>query len=378
MEDREFREELLEAALNNPSNSDLYTVSLARFVEAFATQVTPPGFPHHFWVAGGALAVENALKTAFDWKARKLGRTSLEDSVDDLAILHFKDAFHGRSGYTMSLTNTDLKKVGLFPKFAWPRVSNPKIEFALDGSIANDVVAAERAAQAEIEACFARYGEKIAAIIIEPMQGEGGDNHFRPEFLALLRRFADEREALLIFDEVQTGFFGSGAPWLWQKKGVAPDIVCFSKKTQVAGFYANRRVEEVADNVFAMPSRINSTWGGSLTDMVRCRRFIEIILAENLCEQVGRMGQLLVAGLRELARDKGGITNVRGEGSLVAFTLESPAVRNQMLRDLAERRMLALPSGKQAIRCRLPFVVEEAEIARALELIADCVPARVG
>jgi len=213
--------------------------------------------------------------------------------------------------------------------------------------------------------------------VIEPMQGEGGDNHFRSEFLAVLRRFADEREALLVFDEVQTGFFGSGKPWLWQHLGVAPDVVAFGKKSQVCGIYASKRVDEVADNVFAVPSRINSTWGGNLADMVRSQRFIEIILAEDLASKVARQGARFVAGLRALGRERGTITNVRGIGSLAAFTLESPEVRKATLEALRARKVLALASGERAIRFRMPFVVTDAEIDTALERIADGLPARV-
>jgi L-lysine 6-transaminase len=119
--EREFEAELLRAARTKLANSDLYSREMAEFVEAFATRVTPAGFAHHFWVAGGALAVENALKTAFDWKARKLGRTKMSDEANDLVVLHFRQAFHGRSGYTMSLTNTVADKTGLFPKFDWDR-----------------------------------------------------------------------------------------------------------------------------------------------------------------------------------------------------------------------------------------------------------------
>jgi L-lysine 6-transaminase len=348
----------------------------AEFVETFATQVTPAGFPHHFWVSGGALAVENALKTAFDWKARKIGIERLGDDGASLAVLHFKSAFHGRSGYTLSLTNTVPAKTALFPKFPWPRVHNPAIEFDLEGGIGNDVPAEEERAGREIEAAFEKHKDRIAAIIIEPMQGEGGDNHFRPEFLARLRKVADEKEALLVFDEVQTGFFGSGKPWMWQHHGVAPDVVAFGKKTQVCGIYASPRVDEVEDNVFRVPSRINSTWGGNLADMVRCRKFIEIIRGEKLAENVSRQGERFVQGLRGLARERGGITNVRGIGSLVAFTLESPEARKRMLDTLRSKRLLALASGERAIRFRMPFVVSAAEIDAALERVVDALPAR--
>jgi L-lysine 6-transaminase len=370
LEDAEFQAELLRAATTKVANSDIYTAEMARFVDAFGSRVTPPGFPHHFWVSGGALAVENALKTAFDWKARKLGRTSFEEPVEDLVVLHFRQAFHGRSGYTLSLTNTLPDKIGLFPKFDWPRVFNPAIEFDLAGAISNDIEAAEAKAIAEIEAAFEQHGDKIAGIIIEPMQGEGGDNHFRTEFLQALRRFADEREALLIYDEVQTGFFGSGRPWLWQHHDVAPDIVAFGKKTQVCGIYVSDRIDAVPDNVFARSSRINSTWGGNLTDMVRARRFIEIIEAEDLGNHIAAMGDRLVGGLRTMAAETGAFTNVRGVGSLVAVTLETGDARGALLGRLFEREVLALPSGETSVRFRLPFVIQAAEIDELLSRLA--------
>ncbi len=377
MHDSKFEAELLRAAGTKVANSDIYTREMAEFVQAFATRVTPPGFPHHFWVSGGALAVENALKTAFDWKARKLGRTSFTDDTNDIVILHFKQAFHGRSGYTMSLTNTVPDKIGLFPKFDWPRVHNPAIEFDNEGGIANDIEASERRACEEIEAAFAKHDGKIAAIVLEPMQGEGGDNHFRTEFLQKLRDYADEREALLVFDEVQTGFFGSGKPWLWQHHNVAPDIVCCGKKTQICGIYASKRIDEVENNVFAMSSRINSTWGGNLVDMVRSRRFIEIIEAENLAENITQRGVQLVTGLRALAAENNGVSNVRGLGSLCAFTLESAAAQKAMLGDLFDREVMALASGTSSIRFRLPLIISAAEVDEMLNRVSACVAAGV-
>ena len=369
LEDPDFQQELLRAATTKVANSDIYTTEMARFVDAFGSKVTPDGFPHNFWVSGGALAVENALKVAFDWKARKLGRTSFTDDVNDLVILHFHQAFHGRSGYTLSLTNTRPDKIGLFPKFDWPRVHNPAIEFDLDGGIANDIEAEEARAMAEIQSAFEQHGDKIAAILIEPMQGEGGDNYFRGEFLAKLRAIADEREALLIFDEVQTGFFSTGTPWMWQQYGVAPDVVAFGKKTQVCGIYASERVDEVADNVFVMSSRINSTWGGNLVDMVRARRFIEIVEKHDLGSHIAAMGDRLVAGLRTLSRDTGAFTNVRGKGSLVAITMPSGDVRGAALGRMFDKGLLALPSGPTAIRFRLPFVIQAEEIDEILNRV---------
>lgn len=366
--DPEFSARLARVARHKPSNSDLYTEPFASFVDTFATRVTPAGFEHHFWVSGGALAVENALKVAFDWKARKVGVERTNDGAT-LAVLHFRQAFHGRSGYTLSVTNTVPDKVALFPKFPWPRVHNPACRFDLDGALENDIEAEEARAVAEIEAAFDVPGRHIAAILIETIQGEGGDNYFRKEFLQRLRRFADEREALLVFDEVQAGFFSTGKPWAFEHFDVRPDVVAFGKKTQVCGLFAGPRVDEVHDNVFRVPSRINSTWGGDLTDMVRSQRMIEIILADGLAENATVTGRRMVTGLRVLARAHRSMTNVRGLGTWVAFTLPSAAERAALLRALLEERVIALASGTASIRFRLSLAIRPADIDEALARI---------
>ena len=375
MADPQFRHELMTAALTKISNADLYSCQMATFVEAFATRVTPEGFPHHFWISGGALAVENALKTAFDWKARKLGRTNFTDDVNDLVILHFRHAFHGRSGYTLSITNTLPSKVGLFPKFPWPRVHSPAIEFALDGSIANDIEGEERHARTQLDEAFKQHKNKVAAIIIEPMQGEGGDRHFRPEFFQLLRDYADREESLLIFDEVQTGFFGTGKAWHWQNLGVRPDIVAFGKKAQICGIYASKRIDEVEGHVFSRGDRINSTWGGALTDMVRSRRILEIIEQDGLAANAAAIGERTIAGLRSIARDTGALRNVRGIGTLVAFSAGSPDSREKILTAMYDRKLLALRSGEDSIRFRLPLVMTEQDTNELLERTAAAVSA---
>jgi L-lysine 6-transaminase len=279
-EDDEFMQTLTRAAIANPANSDIYSREYAAFVDLFAELAVPAPHCHLFFVAGGALAVENALKTAFDWKVRKnraLGRGDLGGK-----ILHFQEAFHGRSGYTMSLTNTDPVKTDLYPKFDWPRVINPKLRFPVDSAELARVARVEQQAVQQIEEAFARHPHDIAAIIIEPIQGEGGDNHFRREFFGELRRLCDKHDSLLIVDEVQTGCGITGRMWAHEHFGVNADIVVFGKKMQVCGMMVGPRIDEVADNVFKMPSRINSTWGGNLVDMVRAEKYLQIISQEKL------------------------------------------------------------------------------------------------
>ncbi len=361
MVDADTRERLVGAALNKLANSDIYTTEMATFVETFA-RTLPEELSHHlFFIEGGSLAVENALKAAFDWKVRKNLAAGKGDK--GYMILHFKEAFHGRSGYSLSLTNTDPRKIENFPKFPWPRVSNPKLSFPVTDVVIEQVKGAERQTVAEIEQALRDNPDQIAALIIEPIQGEGGDNHFRPEFLHELRRLADEHEFLLIFDEVQTGFGTTGKWWAFEHFGVVPDIISFGKKTQVCGIAASRRLDEV-DSVFKVSSRINSTWGGNLVDMVRCTRIIEIIEEDNLLDNVTRVGERLLDNLHRLETAfPGQVTSARGRGMFVAFDLPDGETRKAALAALNEANVLGLSSGSRAIRFRpaLNLTADEAD-----------------
>lgn len=362
MEDPGFRAALVRAALSNPANSDIYSREYASFVKTFRAHAAPAEFPHLFFVAGGAVAVENAMKAAFDWKA-KLNRSRGIDGGGD-KILHFRDAFHGRTGYALSVTNTDPMKTAEFPKFAWPRITSPAIGFPPDEAA---VQAAEESAVLEIEQAFARDPSGIAAILIEPIQGEGGDKHFRPEFLRRLRECADRFDALLIFDEVQTGFGTTGSMWAFQQMGVTPDIVAFGKKSQVCGIMSTARIDEVEDNVFHVSSRINSTWGGNLVDMVRCTRYLEIIVEEGLVENASKVGAVFLEGLRALECDFDEVTNARGRGFMLAFDLPDRETRDRVRLQCWEAGLACLPCGSRSIRFRPPLIFSESDVERALD-----------
>lgn len=366
MRDPDFREKLGEIASINPSNSEVYTVEMADFVRTFSRLAAPADMPHYFFVAGGAPAVENALKVAFDWKVRKNFANGYTTERGH-KVLHFKEAFHGRLGYSVSLTNTaDPRKYMYFPKHDWPRVLNPKVRFPLTPENLAAVEQAEREAVAEMEAAFREHKDDIAAIILEPIQAEGGDNHFRPEFFAELRRLADENEALLIFDEIQTGVGLSGTFWCYQQTGVQPDIIVFGKKLQVCGLIVGKRVDEVERNVFVEPSRINSTWGGNLIDMVRGTRYLEVIEQENLVENAGRQGQYLMQELAALQAKGAKIDNLRGKGLIIAFDLPDKATRDGLIHAAFEREMLLLPAGTHSIRLRPHLDVSHEVVNEAL------------
>src|SRR5207249_2191246 len=175
-----------------------------------------------------------------------------------------------------------------------------------------------RIAEKQIRDVIARKGPDIAAIIIEPIQGEGGDNHFRMEWFKTLRTICDENDILLIFDEVQTGMGLTGKGWCCEHFGVMPDLLSFGKKAQVCGIMAGPRLDEVKDNVFRLPSRINSTWGGNFTDYVRSTHFLRIIEEEKLVENARLKGELFKRGLEKLrAQFPTLISAVRGRGLLL-------------------------------------------------------------
>jgi L-lysine 6-transaminase len=364
--DEAFRAELAAAAVNKPSNSDVYSVPMARFVDAFARVLGDPALPHLFFVDGGALAVENALKVAFDWKSR-LNESRGIDAELGTKVLHLRGAFHGRSGYTLSLTNTDPNKVARFPKFDWPRIDAPVLQSGLTDE-AMDALEAESLRQAR--AAFEAHPNDIACFLAEPIQGEGGDRHFRPRFFAAMRELCDEFDALLIFDEVQTGCGMTGTAWAYQQLGVMPDVVAFGKKTQVCGVMAGGRVNEVDDNVFAVSSRINSTWGGNLTDMVRSRRILETIEADGLFANASKAGRYLLDRLEELAAEfPGRVLDPRGRGLMCAFSMPKAASRDDLVSRLWDRKVIMLASGPDSVRFRPALTVSGDEIDAAVDAV---------
>ena len=363
------------AAINKRTNSDVYSLELAEFMETFKRVAQPSYLPHTFFIEGGTLAVENALKVAFDWKRRK--NLAKGSSAKGEKVIHFKESFHGRSGYTMSLTDSpDKRKTMYFPKFDWPRVTNPKITFPLEKNL-DQVVALENQAFTEIKDAISSNPDNIASIIIEPIQGEGGDNHFRCEFFQELRNIANENDIMLIYDEVQTGIGVTGRMWAHQHfsahgcsdcccgedSSAKPDIIAFGKKTQVCGIAVSNRVEEVENHVFAESSRLNSTWGGNLVDMVRLTIYLELIEKENLVEKAEKTGNYLLNRLYALQEQYPNlVSNARGRGLYCAFDLPSGDKRDKLAELLLEEGSILLGSGHQSIRFRPHLNVKTEDI----------------
>jgi L-lysine 6-transaminase len=373
--DEVFKKNLLDAAMANPSNSDVYTQQYAEFVKTFSEIGIPSYLPHAFFIAGGGLAVENALKVAMDWKVQKNFAKGYTEEKGT-KVLHFERAFHGRTGYTLSLTNTSEDKTKWFAKFDWPRVKVPVIRFPLTGDNLSTAINTETASINQIKQAFIDYKDDICAIIVEPIQAEGGDNHLREEFLIQLKAIADENEAFLIYDEVQTGVGLTGKFWCHQhySESARPDILVFGKKMQVCGILVGTKVDEVEKNVFNVSSRINSTWGGNLVDMVRSTQILRIVQEDRLCEQAAEVGGYLREQLAALAARHDKMSNVRGKGLLCAFDLSTTEMRNTFINKGMENRVMFLGCGAQTIRFRPALCMEKKHIDEGIEIMEKLLP----
>ncbi len=356
-------------AVNKPAMSDIYTKDYADLIDTFERVAMPKELQYLFFISGGTLAVENALKTAFDWKTRLNISKGIEKEASD--VIHFKQAFHGRSGYTLSLTNTkDPRKYEYFPKFDWPRIENPKRIYPVTEENLCKVVEAEKRAIEQIENVLETRKNKVACIIIEPIQGEGGDNYFRKEFFQKLREICDREEILLIFDEVQTGIGMTGKMWAFQHYDVIPDVVSFGKKTQVCGILANKeKLDQIPNNVFKESSRINSTFGGNYIDMLRFKLILEVIEQEKLVENAAEKGKYILSKLNEIAKETKKIHSVRGLGLFIAFDFSSDLDRSAFIKTCFENHMIILPCGENSVRMRPHLNISEEDTNKAIEII---------
>ena len=374
------KERLMSSAINKPTNSDVYSVEMAEFVSTMGRVAQPDYLPYAFYIEGGGLAVENALKTAFDWKVRK--NLSAGKGEKGSKIIHFKECFHGRTGYTMSLTDSpDPRKTLYFPQFDWPRIDNPKINFPLDQNL-DLVIEREKHAINQIKDAITNNPDEIAGLIIEPIQGEGGDNHFRCEFFQTLRNLADENEFLLIYDEVQTGVGVTGNMWAHQSfspnccncdcknSNTKPDIIAFGKKTQVCGIFGGKRLDEVDNNVFHESSRLNSTWGGSLVDMVRFTIYLEIIENEKLVQNASAVGEHLTSCLHSLQSNHDNlVSNARNRGLFGAFDLPNSDTRDKAINSISNEGAMMLGCGTRSIRFRPHLNITINELDQGFEMI---------
>jgi len=365
---------LTDVSINKPANSDIYSPEMASFVDTVGRISQPDYMPYAFYIEGGSLAVENALKAAFDWKARK--NLSEGKKIPKNLVVHLKDCFHGRSGYTMSLTDSpDPRKVQYFPKFDWPRITNPAMVFPMNEENTNKVIELEKRSIEELKTVLHDNPDDVACLILEPIQGEGGDNHFRSEYFKALKTLSLENDFLLVYDEVQTGVGITGKMWVHQHFDLPecePDIISFGKKTQCCGIFAGNRLNEVDDHVFKESSRINSTFGGNLVDMVRFTIYLELIEREGLVDAASLNGDYLLTCLSDLQDKYSGLmSNSRGKGLFCAFDLPTPEQRDNLITIMEELGVLILGCGHRSIRFRPHLNIKKGDIDIGISMIGN-------
>lgn len=345
-------------------------------------RIAPRGLTRLVTVTTGSEAVENAMKAAFirTIARRRAGALpTAEDlaacmdnrqaAANRLKIASFAGGFHGRSLGALSATRSKpIHKLDI-PAFDWPVLPFPALRFPLEQHAAENVEAEARSLQA-VEACFRDHPDEIAALIVEPIQGEGGDRHASPHFFRELRRLTSEYGVAFIVDEVQTGGGATGDWWAHSAWDLPepPDIVTFSKKMQIGGFYLRD------DLMPAEPYRIFNTFLGDPLRGAQLGVVIEVAERDHLLRNVRVTGELLLAGLHVLEGDFPSLlANARAAGCFAAIDVRDGFTRDRLVGELRQRGMETGGCGEHGIRFRPALVFGPRHAEEALEhLQAAC------
>jgi 4-aminobutyrate aminotransferase/(S)-3-amino-2-methylpropionate transaminase len=341
-------------------------------------QCAPKGHDRVMTVTSGAEAVENALKAAFAWKARhkRGGRTWTPDEIEavmlnrqpginDLKIISFEGAFHGRTLGALSATRSKSIHKLDFPAFDWPVVPFPTNQFPLDAHVEEN-----RAVEAHVLECIEQVlrdaGGTVAGLIVEPIQGEGGDRHASAAFFRSLRELLTNYEAAFIVDEVQTGLGATGTFWAHEQwhLDTPPDIVTWSKKFQLGGLHL--RSEFLPSEAY----RLFNTFLGDPFRAAQAEVILEVVARDGLIDHTRRTGEVLLAGLRDLcARYPGVFSQARAMGTFAAIDVRDALTRDKILHGARQIGLEAGGSGDRAIRFRPALVFGPRHVAEAMERI---------
>ncbi|ORE04360.1 4-aminobutyrate aminotransferase [Rhizopus microsporus var. microsporus] len=352
------------AIANRPALGVSPNIDWVDSVKSAFISVAPKGMSNVFTVMCGSCANENAFKTAFMYKAaKKRGQADFSvqelescmknqapGSPEDMVILSFQQAFHGRLLGSLSTTASKaIHKIDI-PAFNWPKAPFPKLKYPLDEHKDYN----RRVEEEALEVADAIMSEgKVAGVIIEPVQSEGGDNHASPEFFRQLQALCKKHDALFIVDEVQTGVGATGTFWAHEAWNLPtpPDIVTFSKKFQAAGFYMHSRLRP------DQPYRLYNTWMGDPVRAMQAARIVQEIKNKNLLDNVKEVGQYLQDHLKKIPK----VENVRGQGSFIAFDMDN---RDSFLTEMRQRGVNMGGCGEKTVRLRpmLTFQRHHADI----------------
>ncbi|VDK56990.1 unnamed protein product [Anisakis simplex] len=370
------------AAVSRPALGSFPGNDFPGEVSKALTSVAPKGCPLVQTMLCGSSADENAIKTAFIWyqTQKRGGKPPTEQDLEScmrhelpgtphLSVLSFKGAFHGRTLGALTMTRSKaIHKVDI-PAFDWPAAEFPRYKYPLEKNIQYNTEQ-DAMCLANVEELIAERKKAkcdIAALIVEPIQSEGGDHHGSPQFFQGLRDITKKNGIVFIVDEVQTGGGGTGSYWAHESWNLSspPDMVCFSKKFMVGGyFYAEHlRVKEAY--------RIYNTWMGEPTKLILLEKAVEVIERDNLLEQVRRVGKGLQSGLRNIeSAYSSKMHNVRGLGTYCAFDLDDSEHRDKFV-DIAISKGLHIGGcGVTGIRFRPALIFGEKHLEITLDILS--------
>ena len=387
-----------------------YQTVLSLRVKAELNRIAPVGTPRHFVVNTGAEAVENAIKSVL------LNRVMTSEDRDGGFIVSFEGAFHGRTLGSLAVTHRKKARLG-FPTFDWPHIPFPVEEpgspketlrreerslkqlwdllvsgrlpraekskdtyrremDTIDEFLADprqDLHAFVEAQRATLTPDVVRRSRRVAAVLVEPIQGEGGVRLATARFMRKLRLLTRIYDVPLVFDEVQTGWGMTGRLWAHELFDLPcpPDVVTWAKKAQNGVLFVS---EELA-TFFQEEKKFNTTWEGDSVGMVR----LLAVLDKLDLDQVRRTSERARTGLDALTRDYGEIVkNVRGAGVMLGLDVMR-ADWSEALRDRAFRRgLILLPAGERGLRFYARYDTEPSAIDEALSILRLAIEDLVG
>lgn len=361
---------MIRALINRPALGNFPSADWAHILKTGILKVAPKGLNQVFTAMAGSDANETAYKAAFMYRRQlERGGPEVEFSEEEtrstmlnqqpgspqLSIMSFKSAFHGRLFGSLSTTRSKpIHKMDI-PAFDWPQAPFPALKYPLEKHAQENAAEEQRCLQ-EVERLIKEFHNPVAAVVVEPIQSEGGDNHATPAFFRGLREITQKHNVLFIVDEVQTGIGATGKFWAHEHWDLStpPDIVTFSKKAQTAGYYYGNPA--LRPN---KPYRQFNTWMGDPARAILFRAIIEEIERLNLVEHTAKTGDYLYSGLERLAEKyPHAILNLRGKGQGTFIAWDSPN-RDEVLVKAKSLGVNIGGSGASAVRLRPMLVFQE-------------------
>lgn len=370
--------EMASAIINRPALGNFPQHDWADILESGILTVAPKGLNQVFTGQSGSDANELAYKAAFmyrrqqerggadvDFSAEDISSSMLNKSpgAPELSIMSFKSGFHGRLFGSLSTTRSKpIHKLDI-PAFDWPQAPFPMLKYPLHEFEAENA-AEEARCLAETERLIKEWHAPPAAVVVEPVQSEGGDNHASPSFFRGLRDLTKKHNVLFIVDEVQTGVGATGKFWAHEHWNLSspPDMVTFSKKAQTAGYYFGNN--ELRPN---KPYRQFNTWMGDPARAILFRSIIREIERNDLVRHTAATGDYLYNGLEQLAsKYPKEIQNLRGKGQGTFIAWDSPR-RDEVLRKAKGEGVNIGGSGERAVRLRPMLIFQKHHVDMLLE-----------